>query len=135
MIPGSRKPAYAGATKPKPKTKTNMEKENTNESETMSAEKNALLAQVELNEEIAKHQVETLKLIPRLERIGGKLDYKVTIVEALKAFSTPLSLTFFSQVLPDHTLMASARKALIEKGIVTEETVKNRKMLHLNPVQ
>lgn len=112
-----------------------MKNEDNNESQTMSAEKNALLAQVELNEEIAKHKVETLKLIPRLERIGGEVDYKVTIVEALKAFGTPLSLTFFSQVLPDHTLMATARKELIEKGIVTEETVKNRKMLHLNPVQ
>lgn len=112
-----------------------MKNEDNNESQTMSAEKNALLAQVELNEEIAKYKVETLKLIPRLERIGGEVDYKVTIVEALKAFGTPLSLTFLSQVLPDHTLLSAARKELTNKGLVTEETVKNKKLLHLNKAE
>lgn len=103
-----------------------------NNMQQQTAEQLALRGQVELNAEITKHKVETLKLIPRLEHIGGEVDYKVTIVEALKAFSTPLSLTFLSQVLPDHTLLSAARKELTEKGLVSEVTVKNRKMLHLN---
>jgi len=112
-----------------------MEHETDNNPKTQSAEELALRGQFELNAEITKYKIETLKLIPRLEQIGGEVDYKVTIVEALKAFSTPLSLTFLSQVLPDHTLLSAARKELTEKGLVSELTVKNRKMLHLNQAE
>lgn len=108
-----------------------MENETENKSKTQSALELALLGQIELNAEITKYKIETLKLIPHLEQIGGQVDYKVTIVEALKAFGTPLSLTYLSQVLPDHTLLSAARKELIEKGIVEEVTVKNRKTLSL----
>lgn len=107
-------------------------KQNTEDTtQQMSGEDMALRGQIELNTEIAKLKVETLKLIPRLERIGGEVDYKVTIMEALKAFGTPLTLTFLSQVLPDHTLLSAARKGLVEDGFITETTVKNRKTLHL----
>ena len=109
----------------------NMDNTTENDNQKLSGEQQALRGQIELNAEITKHKVETLKLILRLEKIGGGVDYKVTIVEALKAFGTPLSLTFLSQVLPDHALLSAARKELIEKGIVDEVTAKTRKTLHL----
>ena len=94
-------------------------------------EQAALNAQTKHNEAIASHHTEILKRIVRLEKLGGTQDYSPTIMEALKAFGGTVNLSFLSQVLPDHTLLTQARKALIEKGLIKEVEIKNRKILHL----
>ncbi len=91
----------------------------------------ALSAQKKLNEAIAAHHVEILKLIQRLEKLGGSQDYSFTILEALKAYDGQLNLSFVSLVLPDHQELSRARSELVKKELITEEHLKNRKILKL----
>ena len=94
-------------------------------------EQAALNAQNKLNQAIATNQVEILKRIQRLEKLGGKQDYTFTITEALKAFGGTVNLTFLGSVLPDHALLSAARKQLAEKGLIIEVQEKNRKIIKL----
>lgn len=89
------------------------------------------VAQRDLNAQIAKHQIEILKLIPRLERIGGTVDLQQMILAILSDFKVPQPLSSLSGVLSDHASLNEARKKLIEKGLITEFVDKNRKMLSL----
>lgn len=94
-------------------------------------EQAALNAQVKHNQAIAQHHVDILKLIKRLEKLGGNQDYSVTVLEVLKAFNGTISLAFLGPVLPDHLMLAKVRERLIKEGRITETTIKNRKTLHL----
>ncbi len=89
------------------------------------------IAQKEINAQIAKHQIEILKLLPRLERIGGAVDLQQMILAILSDFKVPQPLSSLSGVLSDHASLNEARKKLIEKGLITEFVDKNRKMLSL----
>lgn len=91
----------------------------------------ALKAQTKHNEAIADYHVEILKRIQRLEKLGGSQDYSVSILKALEAFNGTVNLSFLSPILPDHALLTKARERLIKEGLITENTVKNRKTLHL----
>lgn len=94
-------------------------------------EQAALNAQTKHNQTIADHHVEVLKLIQRLEKLGGAQDYSFTILKVLKAFGGSVNLAFLSPVLPDYSMLAKVRESLVKDGIITETTVKNRKILQL----
>lgn len=91
----------------------------------------ALKAQLKHNQAIAGLHVDILKRIQRLDKLGGKQDYSLTILEVLKAFGGTVSLAFLGPVLPEHDLLMEAREKLVKEGLITETTVKNRKTLHL----
>ncbi len=91
----------------------------------------ALKAQTKHNEAIADHQVEILKRIQRLEKLGGEQDYSATILKVLEAFGGSVNLSFLAPVIPDHALLTKARERLGKEGLITETTIKNRKTLHL----
>lgn len=91
----------------------------------------AIKGQQKLNEEIATHHVAILKLIGRLEKLGGTQDYKCTILKALEANEGKVTVSRLTQVLPDHDALTEAREALIKDGKITETAIKNRKTLHL----
>lgn len=102
------------------------------EAEVLDADEQAALsAQTKINQAIATSQVEILKRIQRLEKLGGEQDYSYTIIEALNAFNGQVNLSFLSLVLPDHALLTAARKALVEAGKIHELQEKNRKILKL----
>lgn len=91
----------------------------------------ALKAQTKHNEAIADYHVEILKRIQRLEKLGGEQDYSVTILKVLEAFGGSVNLSFLAPVIPDHALLTKARERLSKEGLITETTIKNRKILHL----
>lgn len=91
----------------------------------------ALKAQLKHNQAIAGFHVDILKRVQRLDKLGGKQDYSLTILEVLKAFGGTVSLAFFGPVLPEHDLLMEAREKLVKEGLITEATVKNRKILSL----
>ena len=91
----------------------------------------ALNAQLKQNQGIARNNVDNLKRIQRLEKVGGTLDYTHTILEALKAFGGEVNLSFLSLVLADHDLLAKARASLVAKKLIEEIPMKNRKILKL----
>lgn len=91
----------------------------------------ALKGQEVINEGIATNNVSNLKLIARLEKLGGSQDYSFTIKKALEAFGGSVTTAVLSQVLPDHVQLAESRERLIKAGVITETTSKNRKTLHL----
>jgi hypothetical protein len=98
-------------------------------------EQMVLAAHKELNAAITKHQIEILKLIPRLERIGGTPDYNQMILAILKEFQIPLPLSSLTWIISDHAALTAARKELIQRGLIEELSEKNRKMLRLKESQ
>lgn len=90
-----------------------------------------LAAQDSQNRAIATKNVGILQHIQRLERIGGKLDYTHSILEALNAFGGQVNLSFLTPVLADQSLLSEARKKLITKGLIVEIQDHNRKILKL----
>ena len=73
-------------------------------------------AQDEMNHVVAQKRIDVLTALSELEEIRATDDYKVTIIEAIKAFNKPLPLAFISQVLPDSAQLLAARK-LLREGI------------------
>jgi hypothetical protein len=73
-----------------------------------------LEAQEESNLILAAKRIEVLKALIELTDMNADDDYKITIMEVLKAFGGSLSLAFMAEVLTDSNKFLAARKVLRE---------------------
>lgn len=81
---------------------------------------------------IAQHQVDILKKITSLEKLGEEPDYELSIRTILKELGKT-TIGQLGAVMGDTKALNQARKRLLEQGLIIEINEGSRKLLELAP--